>query len=182
MQTKDKTGIICDFCALMNREEFLYYSLDFKKVEIFNDSYTGLEYILRLPTHLSYDICSICFDEIKINVINNNANIQRGIFCELSGVLLHGTFIYYYCLVSKVDVKLSGQTSFCVECKSIASDKTQKCKKCGCAKFITPAKVAADKRFFEFSLCQTELVKFKDKFEAVKLKEKAQGDWTTRTT
>jgi len=186
MQTADKSGIICDKCGIVYKTEFKYYSLDFKPIEVYGNNKPNLQYLLSTATEESRDLCTACFDEIKKKVVEIYSK-QMGAkhrppapytICELSGVKLNGTYNYYYCVVSLVNVKIAGQPSYCINCKTQTFDRDKPCLKCSSKKFITPAKVTTDSRIVEFSVCEEVYKQFRKDAESVKAK---QSNWTTRS-
>lgn len=187
MQTDDKTGIICDSCGLIYKSEFKYYSFDFKKVEIYNNNRQSLQQILSLAIDSSLDICTGCFEGIKKSIVKNYAGQmgskwrppQQHVVCELTGVKLSGTYNYYYCVVSFVNVNTAGQPSYCINCKTQTYDKNRQCSKCNNRQFITPAKVNSDQRFVEFNLSEDAFKAMSDKASVIKANQKK--NWSTRT-
>lgn len=186
MQTQDRAGIICDNCGIVNKSEFTYYSLDFKKVEVYGNNKPSLQQILTLESSDSKDICTACYDNIKKKIVeiytsqmsNKFKAPARYIVCELTGKKLDGTYNYYYCVVSHVKVNIIGQPSYCIKCKTSTFDKNQPCSSCGNRQFITPAKVTTDDRHLEFSVSEESYVGFQSK--AIEIKNK-QSNWTTRS-
>jgi hypothetical protein len=187
MLTIDRTGIICDNCGLALRSEFSYYSFDFKKVEVYNNSRPSLQHILSLDNNNSKDICSICFAAIRKTIIQNYSS-QMGpkhrppaahTTCEMTGKKMTGSYEYYYCVVSFVKVNIVGQPSYCVSCKTATFNKDKPCSKCGSRQFITPAKVDIDNRYLEFALCDESHARFVAKAEEIRQK---QNNWSTRSS
>jgi hypothetical protein len=116
MLTKDKRGIICDWCGLNVIEKFDYFSFDAKEAIVTNNSIVLSK--ATDPSH-SFDICQRCMDEIKDIVIKcykpsriiDNKKCPQGITCDLTGIRMNGTFICYYICVSSVSVDINMKPS-----------------------------------------------------------------------
>jgi hypothetical protein len=116
MLTQDKHGINCDRCGMQIVEKFTYYSFDAKEVTVTNNSMSFAHGIT--PTY-SFDICSRCMAELKAIIIKcykpsriiDNRSCPNGIFCDLSGILMHGNFTCFYICVSVVAVDINGNPS-----------------------------------------------------------------------
>ena len=113
MLSPDKRGIVCDRCGMSVLEKFTYFSFDANEVSVINNSMTFLK---SATSTYSIDICERCMEEIKAIIIKcykpyrivDNRSCPRGIFCDLSGVHLSGTFTCYYICVSSVMVDIQG--------------------------------------------------------------------------
>lgn len=137
MQTRDRTGIICDYCKSVYRQDFVYYSINVHKVQTHNGRKPALETIRSTVAIKSFDMCNAkCFDDLKTTVLKiysanmrNKTGGPQNIFCEISGESLNYAPEYYYASFSRVDVIMSNQPLVCVKCgKSTKSDKIV----CGC--------------------------------------------------
>lgn len=111
MLTTDKRGIICDRCNMNVVEKFTYYSFDAKEVSVVNNS---MSFINSESSAYSFDICQRCMEEMKAIIIKcykpsriiNNRSCPQGVFCDLSGIHMIGTFTCYYICVSIVIVNI----------------------------------------------------------------------------
>ena len=166
MQTKDKTGIICDICNTEYNNDFTYFSLDFKNVQNIN---IPLYHISELPDSKSIDVCTACFDSMSNQIIKINQVpfvVKR---CDVSGIKINGN--YYYCVVSKIKVIMTGQPYKCLGCKTI-SQNGKECK-CGSTKFIKLAITDVIKRHVEFIISVEKLTEL----TSVKI----NNDWGTKS-
>lgn len=180
MQTPDKSGIICDYCGMNCSNDFSYYSFDFKNPSCHNNNLPSLQLIHNLDTISSYDICPGCFDNISKRVISNNSLLlkhRRSFVCEITGNKLSGSFDYYYCVITKVNVKITGQPYICTKCqkKTTSADSP-----CGCSNvnFVRPASINTITRFLEFSLCEEAYQTFRKKAEKIR---SSPAEWSTKT-
>ncbi len=112
MQLPSRDGIACDLCGLGCRHDFTYYSYDFRPVEVHGNVKPPLDQIIQLPVVFSLDICPVCFDRHKKQIIANFTKIQSpkrrivvGTLCDLTGKLLVGTYTFHHVAVTKVDVR-----------------------------------------------------------------------------
>lgn len=189
MQLKNRDGISCDQCGTTYKTDFLYYSFDFRQVPVQENRRPSLDRILCIQVLSSLDICPQCFDGIKKTVIENYAkNMNKdvrhrgrgsvGIICEFSGEKMAGTFDFYHCNVTKVDVKMSDQPNVCVNCQTKTYGDGQPCIKCSGADFIKPADTKAYDRFVEINLSLEAFRKMKDMAESMR---KVSGEWATKS-
>ena len=184
MQTIDKSGIICDYCGLTNTSDFIYYSFDFRAIQVNNNHIPNLEMILNTGIVVSYDICMSCYTQLSQKVVDNYKKIKpkqgakrNSSHCELTGNVLTGTYDYYYCVVTKVNVHTTGQPNVCVDCQKTTLDVDKPCQ-CGSVNFVRPALINTTKRFLEFSVCEEVIQTFRKKAETVRARP---SQWTTDT-
>tara|TARA_R110000751_G_scaffold72476_3_gene146984 strand:- start:221 stop:790 length:570 start_codon:yes stop_codon:yes gene_type:complete len=189
MQLSDRTGIACDRCATTYKNDFRYYSFDFREVTVGKFMRPSLKQILSYTQHHSLDICEMCFNKVIVNICdvctsNMNENtklrgkVRQGILCEMSGKMLNGEFTYFHCNVVEVDVKMTGQPNICVKCQTKTFEEDKQCKKCGGSDFLRPASTNTNSRHVEFNICQEEMSKLVDTAESVRSKA---GEWYTST-
>ena len=175
MQLADRSGIKCDHCGLECRTEFIYYSFDFRHVDIYNGHIPSLQQILHLKVAKSLDWCSLCYDDIKKTVVESNAKLtgkqSKTRVCELSMVSLPKEL--YYVTVAHVSVKTNNDAS-CVNCKTQAKSEAAPCTKCGGMKYRRSASVNANPRVLEFNISAEVYGKMLDKV-------RSDSGWTTRT-
>lgn len=178
MQLNDRSGISCDLCAIQYKTDFLYYSFDF----ILVDHPTSLELILSSDIVFSIDVCTNCFDTIKKSVIKNyKIKMQKGNkvnVCELTGEVMKQPEEYYYCVVSQVNVKISGQPNVCVKCKSKTFDNDKVCIKCEGKDFIKPALISADRRYVDIIISNKAYNNLRKQMESTR---QAAGQWSTKS-
>lgn len=185
MQLHDKSGICCDACGIVYKTDFTYYSLDFRHIDVINNIRTPIDNIIRSNIVFSIDMCTNCFDSIKNIIIKNYSATmsphrlgkQLPVTCEITGGKLFGTYEYYYCVVSKADIRLSGQPNICVKCKNKTFDSGTKCMKCSGSEFMRIASAVVDDRHVEFTICVDAYKSFVDKAQQIRV---SAGQWTTR--
>ena len=182
MQLADKSGIGCDACGLQCQQDFVYYSCDFKLINIFNNHKPSLEMMLNSETSESMDVCANCFDLMKKKIVENNMKMMnrgKSSLCEWSGQVLNGTYDCFYCVVAKVKVRITGQPSICVKCQTKTFDKNKQCGKCSGRQFVSPAAVVVDNRFLEFMINKSSFNDMKSK--QLELRNKPENQWTTNS-
>jgi hypothetical protein len=186
MQLSTRDGIACDLCGTTYVTDFTYYSWDFRLVSVHNNHKPALKHQLQCPIVFSIDVCTICYNDKTKIIIQNNTNIQSekrkqflGTLDDLSGQVLQGTYDYYYCDVSKIDVKMSGQASICSECNHPTYDRDKKCSKCGCLTFTIPADVSINKRILELAMSEDT---YKNLQQKAKDMRKIAGQWVTKSS
>ena len=180
MQTTDKSGIICDYCGLCSTNDFAYYSFDFRAIHVMSGRVPSLDIIHNARITSSYDICEGCFASLSQTIIENFKKIQatrRLGTCELTGKIFAGTYDYYYGVVTKVNVRMTGQPNICVGCQKQSFD-TQKACSCGSVSFVRPASINTITRFLEFNSCEEAFQTFRQKAEAVRTRP---TQWTTNS-
>lgn len=104
MQLSDKSGIHCDICSAEYKNDFVYYSYDFREVSVVNNLRPPINNILTGSVCASIDACALCAFEWFEQIKSNYKPLDKAIACDLCGKILAGNFKYYYCVVSKVDV------------------------------------------------------------------------------
>lgn len=189
MQLKDRDGIACDQCGTTYKTDFLYYSFDFRQVPVQANRRPALDRVLGMQVSFSLDICTQCFEKIKTTVLENyaknmNQDVKHrgktgaGIICEITNEKTAGTFNYYHCNVVKVEVKMSGQPSICVNCQTQTYEESEPCKKCKGTDFIKPADTKIEDRFLEINLSEAAFRNMVDKAETMR---KVAGEWATKS-
>ena len=184
MQTSDKSGIICDLCSISFRDDFIYYSFDFRHAVVTDGRIPSLDTLRHTHVTCSLDVCTACFTNISQTVVENYKKIMSGTrrarpphICELTGSMMSGNYNYYYCVITKANVQLTGQPNICTKCQKKAYEASVVCG-CGNKTFIRPALVKTDNRFLEFSLSEQAFVNLRRKAEEVR---KSAGSWTTES-
>lgn len=96
----------------------------------------------------------------------------------MTGKKLAGTYEYYYCVVAKANVKMSGQPNVCVKCRTQTFDSDKPCSKCSGKEFIRLAAMDIDRRHVEISMCEEAYKAFVIKAETIR---KTAGQWSTKS-
>ena len=153
-------------------------------IQVCDNHVPSLEMIHNTKIISSYDICVSCYAQFSQTIVENykkimspNGTNRRINQCELTGKILTGTYDYYYCVVIKVDVRITGQPNICVSCQKRSLESDKPCQ-CGGVSFIRPASINTITRFLEFSVCEQALQTFRQKAEAVRVHP---TKWTTNT-
>lgn len=186
MQLIDRSGIACDLCGIQHKTDFAYYSFDYRSAQIMNGQRMPIDVILHNTIISSMDICPKCFEDIKSKVILNysktmgNKRVQRvqPLVCEYTGKKIIGTCEYYYCVVSKVDIKISNQPNMCTKCKNKTFDSDKLCTKCGNKDFVRAASQNVDKRFVDIVFSEEA---YKDLRSTMERTIATAGQWSTKT-
>jgi hypothetical protein len=171
MRLKSGNGYACDQCGTTHQEVFQYYSLDARRVELFNGRKPPLDALLRSPPIHSLDFCPTCFETVKTAIVGRPP--QRGLYCEMTGVPLTSSF--YFIVVSQVQVSFKGQPYKCLGCGKSSLTKEKVCA-CGGTKFSRDANMVVENRFVEFNVSEERFQAMVAKEEQVKL---IAGQWTT---
>lgn len=98
----DRSGIRCDLCLLIEKEQFTYYSVDFLKIRIVNKT------VIRSPDDISYDICKNCYNKWLERCKNNVSRaLPNTIKCDFCPEYMASDFVYYKLdiTVANVDIK-----------------------------------------------------------------------------
>ena len=156
LSTRD--GIRCDRCGGTHKDDFTYYSFDFKLLQIVNNRLPQLDYSDRFV--FSLDICIGCYAELmeilkqkyKPYSMLPDRSVPGGIICELSGTMMKGTYDLFHCIVSEIKVSVSGKPYTCIKCHNISVTRDIPCK-CSCVDFYRKADTTIDKRHVELFLC-----------------------------
>jgi hypothetical protein len=163
----------------------MYYSWDFRLISVHSDHKPPLRQLRTVPVVFSIDVCQICYNDLTKKIIANNANIQSdkrrrfvGTLDDLSGEIMKGTYEFYHCDVSKIDVKMSGQPNLCTKCNHRTFDDDKKCSKCGGLDFIVPADMKIADRVLELAMAEATYNGLQDKAKSVR---KIAGEWATKT-
>jgi hypothetical protein len=185
MQLPERDGIACDQCGMTCRHDFTYYSFDFRPVVVTDNRKQSLDSIFHNQVVFSLDVCPACYDKIAADVVKNYSKIMSptrrtrvDTVCELSGKTMIGSYTYYHLNVTKVSVRMSGQASICVKCKTATDDKSKPCVKCAGTRFIRPASVTSTDRFVEVNLCEDMYKRLTE--TAGKVRQVA-GAWSTNS-
>ncbi len=115
LTTKD--GVRCDSCKIELKTSFVYYSLDFRQLNVSDDIIPSLEY--ESEPQFSLDLCGECYSTLAAGVrrwykpVPHNRKWPNGIVCESCGVATRGNYQVYHCVIDrvKVDIKSSQPTT-----------------------------------------------------------------------
>lgn len=181
MQTPDRTGIICDKCFTSFHNDFVYYSYDLRKCSVFNNNRLDMAMVMSDPIIDSIDICTRCHGDIEARILSTyQSNMTQRVqarkydLCEWSGKKLSGTYNYYYCVISKIDVRMSKQPYTCTNCKHQQSD-NKVCSKCNNNKFVKIANTNVTPRLLEALFSEESYSDFK------KPSNVQNTQWTTQS-
>jgi hypothetical protein len=113
MRLPTNDGIACDKCSLQCRNDFTYYSLEFRQATVHQNHRPALDSVLCTRPILEADFCPLCFGKISNTVIEINSSkiilpVRRaipGIICELSGKAVQGTYKYMYVTAAQIEVR-----------------------------------------------------------------------------
>lgn len=184
MQLKERDGIACDYCGTSYRNDFDYMSFDFHMVNVIDNQRMPIEQIIRTNIVFSLDICTSCFDSFRKRIVENYKKVmspkrrqQPPIVCDWTGKTLAGTYIFYYCVVTRVNVRLTGQPNICTKCGAKTFENDKPCNKCKGTDFTRPAAIDSQERFLELILCEDAYNHFVDKAKSIR---KVAGEWSTK--
>ena len=184
MQTSDRSGIACDHCGASYRNDFVYYSFDFRHITVTDGRMPGLDTLYHSQVVFSLDICTACFSTLSQHIIDNYKQVMSGTrrarpphICELTGEKFGTNYSYYYCTATKVNVSMAGQPNICTKCQKKTFDADKACS-CGNTNYVKPASINTDNRFLEFSLSEDSFLALRKKAEQIR---KSAGKWSTES-
>jgi len=185
MQLKERDGIACDQCGTSYRHDFVYYSFDFRQVDVIGNRKPSLDSIFHQPIIASIDVCSTCFNKISNDVIDNYNKILSPIrrtrvetTCELSGLVMAGNYAYYHINVTEVVVRVSDQFYMCIKCKNKIVDVKKQCSKCDGIEFSRPMSTKMTDRFVEINVCVDV---YKKMLETATRAKQIANTWSTKS-
>lgn len=153
MQHHSKQGVYCDFCHILYKEDFDYHSLDVKKITVYNNIRPSLGEMLNTKVVDSFDVCTECMEDLRFKVVDNYSKLYKsGVFCEVSGEKLSGSYRFFYVVAVDVSVNMSKQPFVCVKCGKKSFNNSQ-CS-CGCDDFRRSAVVVSGHRDLEISISE----------------------------
>ena len=184
MQLRSRDGIACDLCGTTFQTDFMYYSWTMRSISVHGDHIPPIVQRRSAQEMFSIDVCAICYSDLSKKIIVNNASIQSGkrrpfvgTLDDIGGQIMKGTYSFYYCDISRVNVKMSGQPNICTNCNHKTYDNTP-CTKCQGTDFIVPADLKIEERILEISLSQETFINMRKKAETIR---KVAGEWATKT-
>lgn len=109
LSTKD--GIICDFCAVIYKNEFVYYSVTSQKIDFVNNFRSNVQ-----KGKLNADMCSDCYD-LLIGRVKKHLGVYKPgkIKCDLSNEYGSGTFSWHLVLFDRVNINKDSPDNVLVE-------------------------------------------------------------------
>lgn len=158
MRLASGDGYACDRCWVSHKGDFTYYSAN---------AYLGRAIDNRVPSlgrgdpTFSFDFCEACDEENRTLVVahykptkrNQDGTYPAGIYCDITGKHMTGSFTIIHAVMDKVVVRMSGAYPACTKCGIPAADQTAACK-CGNTTYQRRASVDVDKRNYEFTVCE----------------------------
>ena len=156
MKSRTSNGITCDKCGIDLSDNFTYFSHDLKKV---SQTKMRLDYfaLKHLAVTESYDLCTMCDNHIRDEVIKNHEvtnRLKNDFHCDISGVPLNTLDNYYHVVVSKVDVNFNNQVNKCKSCGHSLATNAQACPKCNSINAVRRANVNSINAVYEYNLCK----------------------------
>lgn len=157
MLNKSNNGIICDYCSDGVDGDFVYYSFDFYCIDVVN----RVKQISNRVS-LSVDLCEDCMEAYRDRVKKAyRPSISNTFNCDVSGnVVTAPTFTYYRCVITKVEVAISGRPYVCMSCGDPRSLEDGKCLKCPSETLIQRADIVTDDKYLELNMCDLVYGKF----------------------
>lgn len=111
MLLKDRDGIVCDFCGLTYKNQFVYYALETLKNRVVNNMR-----VAQNNAGFERDMCEQCYADLLEDVQSNIGKFRRGhIKCDLSKTYKSGTFNYHIIYFHKVSVDKDREPTMEVE-------------------------------------------------------------------
>jgi hypothetical protein len=185
MLLPDKEGIICDVCTTTYRDDFTYYSYDFRTIKVHQDAMQQI--VLKSPPEKSVDVCSGCHENFKKVILKNykpspsdqGRIYKSGIYCDLSGAQMKGSYTFKHCNISEAIVAMSHKPYICAGCKKPVKDKNKECPNCQGTDFGKIADVKKTDRAIELWVCEKAYQALIDKVD--KNQSKMENNlWTTK--
>ena len=105
MQLNDRSGIACDLCGGQYRQDFSYFSMDLRHVQVV-DNVRPRE-LMQQPI-ISLDICPGCWESLSKRIVECYHPVVQGVVCDLTGRHLLGNYEYYEGKVTRAVVKFQG--------------------------------------------------------------------------
>lgn len=113
MLLKEKNGIICDFCGVIYKNQFTYYSISAIIGKVLNNMRVS-----RDDAKFNTDCCIACYESMRETCLKFVGPFKhKTIKCDFSDQYLSGTFNYYILNFDKVEVdkKLAEDAKVSVE-------------------------------------------------------------------
>lgn len=176
-----KDGISCDICGAIYTNDFTYYSYDLRKTQVIDNTMNRINY--KKHPDLSIDICQPCHTKFT-DLIKKyyrptpclpDRRYNQGIYCELTGTHMKGTYSFYHVNVTNATVTMSHKPYVCTDCNKAIKDENKECPSCGGLNFAKSADVKSDDRYLEFWICEVAFTHLKPK------KRQGAGEWSSST-
>jgi hypothetical protein len=176
MQTNDKMGIECDLCYAVYRDDFEYVSVDAKKQRLYNGVKPSLQELLGAKTTKSFDICTLCYDNLVSQILKNYAEKdKRKVFCEITGEYVSGYDTFYYLVCCTVNVNILLQPYVCKKCGKKYHELPTNCE-CRSSDFTKVADISSGNRDLEVIISSSV---FQD-WDA-KSQERKSSSWSSKS-
>jgi len=184
MLLTEQDGIRCDRCHKAYKQDFTYYSYDYQEISVMNGMLPQFNY--NAQPMFSMDICTSCMDDIATIVkekhkptdMKEGRRCPKGIFCDLTGNVMKGTFQFILCVISKVQVQLSGRKPVCNKCKQHIEKPESPCPKRSGTEFTKLADTLVEDRFLELWLSYEAYEQLKER--AIELRKNPEASkWST---
>ena len=93
-------GISCDFCGIILKNKFIYYSLRSTEYRIINNMK-----MLGKDPKFNKDMCDSCYDQTVADIMKHIGKYKPGhIKDDLSKDYFTGTFNYWYIILDKIEI------------------------------------------------------------------------------
>ena len=108
MRNSTDDGINCDFCGDEVKNDFIYYSFDFKPMQKNIVWHEGKDVVL------SADLCERCMELFRQRLLSvAGTTVQTATRCDVSGCDCAADSLFYKCHITKVSVDISSQPYMC---------------------------------------------------------------------
>jgi len=151
MQIKNAIAISCDQCGSVYRDNFIYYSFDFKEVDF--------KFNTQSDKIFSLDVCSKCVENMLVSILNNNKNSSGKLICEITGKPIVSN--YFSVSIAKVNVSSEGLKVVCKRCDKQYNNKLCEC---GSNSFVNIPNVLSDTNYLSINICDLEFDRLKTKY------------------
>jgi len=166
LDTKD--GVRCDICNMIQRDNFIYYSYDCRLRYSIDNNHEYQE--LDSTPDTSLDVCDICYnahaqyvvENYKPTVVKPTRHYPKGIYCDLSSVLLIGNYKFYHISITKVHVVFNHKQSKCSKCGKKRISETCEC---GSNNFDVPISSSTTPRILDINVAEEYYLKMTEAFK-----------------
>lgn len=145
-------GISCDCCGSKQRNEFTYYSIDMRQVEVVRNRFPDAD---SGPAIFSLDVCPSCLSQFEQAIRANYRPTSTGVNCDLCEAQMRGDFSFYSCRVSKVRVSFEHGSLVCKKCGVKTVSPGRPCK-CGSTIAVKQADRQVDQNFLQMAVCPAD--------------------------
>lgn len=100
MLLKEKNGIVCDFCGVIYKNQFVYFSIKTSITKVLN----GMR-ISEKTAKFEKDCCEGCYNSMREQCLEHIGSFKhKTVKCDFSDQYLSGTFEYYTLYFDQVEV------------------------------------------------------------------------------